>query len=213
MKALNRFEEALNVFDSALKIREDYYPAIRGRIDVLQSLNRFEEAIESAKAAVKLRPDEPDVLSNLAFTYLKAGLLNEAIETYEAAIAKGDNTEETRKLYSSVLSQKAVELDKQGDLVAAESLYDKAIETDASESKLFNRAYLYLRTDRADLAQTEFLKVTDINPQHGAVSIRSATHHLLPSVAIMHLFVHSLAILLLSGLECPRHPYVTIGGL
>ena len=66
--------------------------------------------------------------------------------------------------YGFALSQLGVQLDHAGDLVGAERLYDMSIAIDPAENRLSNRALLYMRTGRTELAIDGYLEIVKMNP-------------------------------------------------
>lgn len=166
LKALKRYPEALDSFERALSFNPDFYPSLRGRTDALTTLERYEEAIASATAAIKVKSDDPSPYADRAFAELKSRKLEEAVADYQQARSLGDESHETKRLQAIALSQRAVELDKEGDLVKAEKYYDLAIEFEGTESRLFNRAFLYMRTGRTEKAIEGYKQVTQMAPQN-----------------------------------------------
>lgn len=146
--------------------RPDFYLSLRGKADVLTQLERFDDAVAAATAAMAARPTETGPVTDRAFAYLKSKRLDEALADYDAAHALGDNTAETNRLHAIALSQRAVELDKAGDAAGAESLYDRAIAIEATEARIFNRAFLFMRTGRTPDAIEGFRHVLRVNPEH-----------------------------------------------
>jgi tetratricopeptide (TPR) repeat protein len=129
-------------------------------------LERYDEAIASATAAIKVKSDDPSPYADRAFAELKCRKLEDAVTDYDKARSLGDESHETKRLQAIALSQRAVELDKEGDLVRAEKYYDQAIEFEGTESRLFNRAFLYMRTGRTDKAIEGYKQVTAMAPQN-----------------------------------------------
>lgn len=163
LKACKRNEDALSSFDQALQHNPKFYPSLRGKTDILMALERFDEAIETATKAIAVTSDDPGPLADRAFALLRAKKLEAAISDYEAARTKGDTSAETQRLYAIALSQRAVELDKSGDYNAAEDYYSRAIDLEATESRLFNRAFLHMRTGKTDDAISGFRKVISLS--------------------------------------------------
>lgn len=125
LKALKRYPEALASFEEALKHKAEFYPSLRGRCDALTVLERFEEAVAAATAAIAARPTDPSPYADRAFALLKSKRLDDALADYTKARELGDSSNETRRLQAIALSQRAVELDKEGDLVKAEDYYNQ----------------------------------------------------------------------------------------
>ena len=99
-------------------------------------------ALASAEEAVAAHPADGAIASDVALCHLKAGRAQEAVKAFEGAIELGDKSEGTRKLYGNALSMRATALTNEGELSAAEALLDAAIAIEATETRLFNRAFI-----------------------------------------------------------------------
>lgn len=167
-KSLGRNEIALESFRRALAVQPSFVPSLRGETDCLTALARYDEAAESASKAMKFRPNDPGPVSDRAFALLKGGKLEESVKMYSRARELGDDSAETKRLNGIALSQLAVQLDRAGDLQRAEQCYDSAIEIEATESRLFNRAYLHMRGGKGKqgAAVEGFQRVIAMNGNH-----------------------------------------------
>lgn len=164
LKACKRSEDALASFEDALKHNGDFYPSVRGKTDILMTLERFDEAAETATKAISLKSQDPGPYSDRAFAFLRLKKLEASIADYETAHKLGDRSAETQRLYAIALSQRAVELDKSGDFAVAEDYYTRAIDVEATESRVFNRAFLFMRAGKTDDAIAGFKQVADMAP-------------------------------------------------
>lgn len=120
LKAAQRLGDALSSFDAALCSRATFYPSVRGRCDILTHLGRYEEAMQAASFAMQLNPCELGPVTDRAFAALKARRLEDAVGDYRRAVAMGDHSAETAKLFAIALSQRAAELDAGHQVAEAE---------------------------------------------------------------------------------------------
>ena len=82
----NRYEEALESYDQAIKLKPDYAEAFYNRGIVLVSLKRFEEALESYDQTIKIKPDYLDVYIDGAMLLSHLSRFNDALASYDQAI-------------------------------------------------------------------------------------------------------------------------------
>jgi tetratricopeptide (TPR) repeat protein len=139
---LGRAGESLERYTEALALEPGLPSALRGRTAALLKLEDFAAASAAAAEAAAAHPADGAVAADVALCHLKAGRAQEAVAAFEAAIELGDRSEGTRKLYGNALSQRATALTNEGELSAAEALLDAAIAIEATETRLFNRAFI-----------------------------------------------------------------------
>ena len=82
-----RFQNAVQAYQEALKVRVDYIDAYQPLGYSLARLDRHAEATEVLKQALQYDPDNAEVYNNLAFTQVHAARYSEAVESGEKAIA------------------------------------------------------------------------------------------------------------------------------
>ncbi|MEK7250170.1 MAG: tetratricopeptide repeat protein [Bacteroidota bacterium] len=81
------YDEALQSFEKALKLRPDYGEAMWNMGIVYNKLGKTEKAIASYKRVIEIQPDYLDSYINLGTEYLNKGLVDSAIVTYKRALA------------------------------------------------------------------------------------------------------------------------------
>jgi protein O-GlcNAc transferase len=86
LQSLNKLDEAIASYRSALSLRPDNTATHSNLGIALQNQDRLDEAIESYNNALKLDPNIAAVHSNLGNTLRKQGKLLEAIASYEKAL-------------------------------------------------------------------------------------------------------------------------------
>lgn len=84
---LGRYQEALDIIDSALKIKPDSPTEWSNRGFVLSALGRNEEALEAFEKALSLDPESPKILTSKGIVYFRMGLSEKALETFDRALA------------------------------------------------------------------------------------------------------------------------------
>ena len=88
--ALERYDEALANYDSALELKPDDPNFLSNRGNTYHHLKRYEEALADYNKALQLRPDYPDILNNRGINYLKMGAVYKKPEHYDEALADFD---------------------------------------------------------------------------------------------------------------------------
>ncbi|MCM8787192.1 MAG: tetratricopeptide repeat protein, partial [Candidatus Omnitrophica bacterium] len=86
-KANQKFNEALEKFNLALKFYPNDYYSISSKGLIFYFLDNKEDAIKSAKLAAQLAPSNPVVLSNLGYIYSNFKMPKEAVNEYKKTLS------------------------------------------------------------------------------------------------------------------------------
>jgi protein O-GlcNAc transferase len=145
--ALKRHEEALAIFEQAIKHKGRFADAHNNRGGVLVVLERYEEALESFDRALAIKPDYAEAAYNRGTTLHKLDRNREALQSFERAIALRPN-------YAEAHANRGVVLDALSRIDDAMASYDRALDLrkDMPEA-LLNRAAALLALNRHDEAQ------------------------------------------------------------
>jgi len=81
-----RYQEAIEAFKQAIKLKPDLAEAHYNLGLAYANLGRWKEVIETCKQAIKLKPDYAEAHNNLGVAYDELGRNQEAIEAYKQAI-------------------------------------------------------------------------------------------------------------------------------
>jgi len=100
---LQVFQKAIEAYDAAFGIRQDFAEALYNKGIALGRLGRHEEAIEACDAALGIRQDYAEALNNKGNALDELGRHEEAIEAYDAALG-------IRPDYAAALYNKGVVL-------------------------------------------------------------------------------------------------------
>jgi tetratricopeptide (TPR) repeat protein len=94
LKRSGRFNEAIDQFREALRIKPDYIESRYNLGNALFSAGRYPEAIEQYEQVLKVQSNYPKAHNNMAVTLAKMGHLPEAIEQFHAELQLyPDNTD------------------------------------------------------------------------------------------------------------------------
>ena len=83
---LNRYEEALQVYNQALQIRPDYGEAWKRKGDALQELKRYRESLEAYEQAIQIQPDYWEAWLGRGMTLDSLRRYGEAIKAFKKVI-------------------------------------------------------------------------------------------------------------------------------
>ena len=86
-QSLGQLGGALQMFQTATKLKSDYAEAYFNQGVVLKDLSKLDESIIAYKKATSLNPNYPDAHNNLGNLYKELGNREDATESYEWAIA------------------------------------------------------------------------------------------------------------------------------
>lgn len=84
--SIKRFEESLNDFDIAIKIKPDFEEALNERSFLKIRLERFEDSILDAQQVIKMNPKSSIAYSNMALANNYLGYFDNSLKLYEKAI-------------------------------------------------------------------------------------------------------------------------------
>jgi tetratricopeptide (TPR) repeat protein len=79
---LGRYQEAIEAYRQAIRIKPDYAEAYCGLGLAHYKLSRYQDAIESYKQAIRIKPNYVEAHCNLGLAYDKLGRYQNAIEAY-----------------------------------------------------------------------------------------------------------------------------------
>ena len=120
----DEYKLALDAFDKAIELEQDYVSAWINRGFALGKLSRYDEALEALDKAIELKPGYAPAWNSRGFVLIKAGRYDEALEALDEAIKlKSD--------YASAWYNRACAYSRKEDKENARNHLSKAIELDA----------------------------------------------------------------------------------
>jgi protein O-GlcNAc transferase len=158
--ALKRYDDAIDSYKQALKIKPDYADAYSNMGNVLKDKGDLNAAIDSYKKAIKLKPDYADAYNNMGISLKDKGDLDAAIESYKKALKiKPDLAEAYYNMGTS--------LKDKGELEAAIDSYKQALKINPDYSEAYYNMGIALK-DRGELnaAIDSYKKAIKLKPDY-----------------------------------------------
>ena len=137
---LKQFDDAIDSYNQAIKIKPDYAQAYCNMGNALQDVEKLGAAIESYRKAIKIKPEYYGAYNNMATALRGKGDLEAAITNYKRAIKIKPN-------YFQAYNNMAIALQQDCDLRAAIESYKQALKINpeyqlARASKLHQQAQI-----------------------------------------------------------------------
>lgn len=157
---LKRYEEALEAYKKAIKIKPDYAEAWKDKANTLSSLKQQKEALESYEKAIQIKPD-----------YLEAWIgrshVLDNLKRYEEAIASFDEALKIQPAYSEGWNGRGEVLLKIPRYEEAVASYEKAIEFQpAYYEAWYNRGWALHNLQRYEDAIASYDKVVEFKSDY-----------------------------------------------
>ena len=142
LSELGKLEEACKCFERVCEKAPDFYAGQCGRSETYAQLGKYDQAVEAANLAIKSDSETSTAYSDKAFALLKLRRFKESSEAYESAVQRGDDSAETKRLFSLVLSQYALEEEEAGDKTKALELIKRSCELVPNPQTFHNRGII-----------------------------------------------------------------------
>ena len=127
------FENALDCFNKAIELKEDYADAWDMKGSALSFMANFEEALNSHNKAAELNPDNPNIYDNIGYCYASLGMFDNALEAYDKALEIDSHD-------INALSNKASILNNMGKSEEALNYIKRALEIKEDYNLLYYKA-------------------------------------------------------------------------
>ena len=165
LASLEDYREASKTFDRALDIRNDYKPALEGKIRVLLLRKKYNRARKVAENGIDKYPQDP------AFPMYMGQVLVEK-DNFEEALTYLNQTIELAEEPDSMMMNKAyvnmgAAYQKLGNVGMAMENYSKALSVNKSNPNVFlYRGNLYYKQEQFDQAIKDFQRVLKLDPNN-----------------------------------------------
>jgi tetratricopeptide (TPR) repeat protein len=160
LKALKRYQEALDVYDLALQLKPDFASAWANRGNVLRDFTRFDEALQSYNQALVLVPDDVHFLNLRGMLYKNLHRLDEALSDFKRALQIEFNSDVTHFNIANCY----VQID---DVNLALQHFSHAIEINPKYAEAYNnRSNLLKSLNRLDAALQDADRAIKIRPNY-----------------------------------------------
>ena len=156
-KELGRSKGALKMFETAVKIKPDYFEAYKNLGITHRDLGQFELAVEKLKSSIAIEPNNVDAHYNLAITYKDINEIDKAIESYKKVI-------EINPKFAAAYNNLGNIFKESGRKHSAIAYYEKAIEINPKFAEAFNNlGNIFKDLDQFDNAIVSYKKVIELN--------------------------------------------------
>jgi len=151
------YQQALDVFTEALKLKPESYGLIAAAAKAFLGLGNYEEGIAYCEKAIKICPVYSDAHYLKGNAWIALGKVEEAVACYDQALQLGGDAD--------ILNNKGVALVQLGRVDAALVCFNRAADKNPSEVGIISnqgQAYLYLQ--KYEQAQLHYEKALEIEP-------------------------------------------------
>jgi tetratricopeptide (TPR) repeat protein len=160
------YQQAVDAYQQAIKIRSDYAEAYYGLGYAYRKLGMYHKAIEAYKQVTKINPDYFNAYLGLGYTYNKLGMHREAVEAYKQATKiKPDNA---AAHYSVGYSYGKLAMWHEAMEAFKQTIKQNPEHVDAH----YDLGYGYLFTGDKESALKEYEILKDLNPQRANELLR-----------------------------------------
>lgn len=162
LRDLRRPQEALAMYDRALRLESRLPEALNNRGKVLLDLGRPQEALASSEQASRIRPDDAEAFYNRGNALLRLGRLEEALAGYERALQLKPDYADAHYNRGLVLQQ----LRRPEDALAC---YDRALQLRPDDAEaLNNRGNALIDLTRPQDAIASYLRALSLRPHYAS---------------------------------------------
>ena len=166
---LGQYERALEAYDYAVVIREDFWPAWQDQADLCFELQQYEQALQHYRVLEKKDHNDPE----LEFRIAQCLFHTEQIESAKVYLLKAIRTE---PLNEEIFYYYGECMAAQQQLHAAVKAYRKAIQIDELREEYHAAlAECYYDLENWDLAEYHFATATDLAPENVQYWLQYAT--------------------------------------
>ncbi|MEH1803845.1 tetratricopeptide repeat protein [Nostoc sp.] len=157
---LQRYQDALEVYEKAISLRPDYAQGWNGQGKTLNKLRKYKEALVAYDKAIQIQPDYLDA-------WIGRGTVLGNLQRYQEAIASFDKALELKNDNSEVWNAKGEAFSNLNQYDQAIKSYEKAIELKPDNYEAWYKKGLALQNSRQyEEAIAAYQKVVDLKPDY-----------------------------------------------
>ncbi len=161
LKGKGKLQEAIKIFDKAIKLNPDHPEAYSNRGITLQDLGRLEQAVKNYDKAIRLKPDYAEAYYNRGNALKDLGQLEAAVKNYDKAI-------QLKPDYVEAYNNRGISFQGLEQLDLAVNSYDKAIQLKPDYAEAYcNRGNVLLKIPgRLNQAFLSIRKSISLEPEN-----------------------------------------------
>jgi len=157
---MDKFDEAIREFQSALSLRPEDSEALNNLSIVYRKLSRYDEAIKALRDSVRINPRNAKAFNSFGLVYTDLGRFNDAIQEFNSAI-------KIELRYAELHNNLGVVYIKQGRFDEALKEFELALQIEPRYAEVFNNlGVTYLKMGKIDAAKREFQNALRIRPDY-----------------------------------------------
>ncbi|MFN6530202.1 tetratricopeptide repeat protein [Nostoc sp. ChiSLP03a] len=157
---LQRYQDALEVYEKAVNLRPDYAQAWNGQGKTLNKLRKYKDALVAYDKAIQIQPDYLDA-------WIGRGTVLGNLQRYQEAIASFDKALELKNDNSEVWNARGEAFSNLNQYDQAIKSYEKAIELKPDNYEAWYKKGLALQNSRQyEEAIAAYQKVVDLKPDY-----------------------------------------------
>ncbi|MEH1889120.1 MAG: tetratricopeptide repeat protein [Nostoc sp.] len=157
---LQRYQDALEVYEKAINIRPDYAQGWNGQGKTLYKLKKYKQALAAYDKAIQIQPDYFEAWSGRGFVLVSLQRYQEAIASFDKALQLNDKN-------SEVWNAKGEALSNLNQYDQAIKSYEKAIELKPDNYEAWYKKGLALQNSQQyEQAIAAYEKVVDLKPDY-----------------------------------------------
>jgi len=159
LRAEGRFDEAINCFHQAIRLKPGYASAYNNLGIALQSVGNFDEAVACFQRSVQIDPDYADGYYNLGKMFQLRGKLDDAVRNYQQAIRLNPGF---IKAYNNL----GIVLAEQGKADEAVSIFHQVLRIDPDYAEAYlNLGGVFQLQGNIGEAESCYRRALQINPK------------------------------------------------
>ncbi|MBD2409905.1 protein kinase [Nostoc calcicola FACHB-389] len=165
---LQRYQEALAVYEKAVNIRPDYAQGWNGQGKTLSQLKKYKDALAAYDKAIQIKPDYLEA-------WIGRGLVLDNLERYQEAIASFDKALELNNQNSQVWNAKGDAFSNLKQYDQAIASYEKAIEFKGDDfDAWYKKGLAFQNLKRYSDAIAAYEKAVEFKPDYVSAWYNSA---------------------------------------
>ncbi|MCE1246880.1 MAG: tetratricopeptide repeat protein [Firmicutes bacterium] len=158
--------EALKFFNEALKLDENFSPALSGRTNAYIDLGRFDEAMSDAQKAIKLSPEVPLNYVNRGNAWYYTGNPEKALEDYRKTISmKPEYPPDESKAHYGI----GRIAEERGDMETAFKEYDQAVHFHNVARNYMSRGQAHRKLGRNEEGRSDYMEALKQKPDKASL--------------------------------------------
>jgi len=168
---LQQYEQAINIFQRALKINNQDFQTLSNLASSLKECHQYDEAETYFKQSLTLQPNQPDALTNYGLLLQANAKLDEAIDLHKKALRYAPE-------HGTAIYNLAYALNEKGESESSLQIYNKVIEAMPYHVRaLCDIAHIYEKLKQPEKALPFLQRAMQVAPEDEHVHLNFGITH------------------------------------